>query len=100
MEDGIRKKVIFALLLMAMIFLLASCHVRRPADIRPGITKEDVIRVWGGTYYPTQQIREGKQVEVWEYQFSNSGAVCRVFSYQDRVTTTECWGRMFRPWWY
>jgi hypothetical protein len=95
-----RKKVIFSLLSVWMVLLLASCHVRHPSDIRPGMTKEDVIRAWGGTYLPTQQIREGKQVEVWEYRFANTGAVCRIVFYQDRVTTTECWRGVFRPWWY
>ena len=100
MEGVMKKKVILSLLSIWMVLLLASCHVRHPSDIRPGMTKEDVVRVWGGTYYPTQQIRDGKQVEVWEYQFSNTGAVCRIVFYQDRVTTTQCWGKVFRPWWY
>jgi hypothetical protein len=87
MEDGVRKKVIFPLLFMGMILFLASCHVRRPYDIRPGMIKEDVIRAWGGAYLPTQQIREGKQVEGWEYRFVNTGAVWRIVFYQDRVST-------------
>ena len=95
-----RKKVIFSFLSVWMVLLLASCHVRHPSDIRLGMTKEDVIRAWGGTYFPTHQIREGKPVEVWEYQFTNTGAVCRIVFYQDRVTTTESWRRPHRPWWY
>ena len=95
-----RNKVIFSFLSVWVVLLLASCHVRHPSDIRPGMTKEDVIRAWGETYYPTQQIRNGKQVDVWEYQFANTGAVCRIVFYQDRVTTTQCWGKIFRPWWY
>jgi hypothetical protein len=95
-----KDKVIIALLLVWMALFLASCHVRQPSEIRPGMTKEEVVRAWGGTYYPTQQIREGKQVEVWEYRFANTGAVCRIVFYQDRVTTTECWRGVFRPWWY
>ena len=95
-----KKKVILGFLSVWTVLLLVSCHVRHPYDIRPGMTKEDVIRAWGGTYLPSQQIRDGKQVEVWEYRFANTGAVCRVVFYQDRVTTTQCWGRIFRPWWY
>jgi len=73
-----RKKVIFTLLSVWMVLVLASCHVRHPYDIRPGMTKEDVLRTWGGTYLPSQQVREGKQVEVWEYRFANTGALCRI----------------------
>jgi len=100
MEDVMRKRVILSLLSVGMILFLASCHARHPSDIRPGMTKEDVIRAWGGTYYPTQQIRDGKQVEVWEYHFANTGAVCRTVFYEDRVTTTQCWEKIFRPWWF
>jgi hypothetical protein len=95
-----RKKVIFTLLLVCLAFILASCHVRYPSDIRPGMTKEDVTRAWGGTYLITHQMREGKQVEVWDYHFANTGAVCRIVFYQDKVTTTQCWRRAPRPWWY
>ena len=80
-----RKRVIFALLFMGMILLLASCHVRRPYDVRPGMTKENVARAWGGAYLPTQQIREGRRVEVWEYRFVNTGAVRRIVFHQDMV---------------
>jgi hypothetical protein len=95
-----RKKVVFTLLLVWMALFLASCHVRHPSDIRPGMTREDVIRAWGETYLITHQMREGKQLEVWEYHFANTGAVCRIVFYQDRVTTTECRRRPPRPWWY
>ena len=94
------KKISLTFLSVWVVLFLASCHVRRPYDIRPGMTKEDVVKAWGGTYLPTQQIREGKQVEVWEYRFANTGAVCRITFYQDRVTTTQCWGKVFPPWWY
>ncbi len=94
------KRVILTLLLVWMTFFLTSCHARYPSDIKPGMTKEDVRRVWGGTYLITHQIREGREVEIWDYRFANTGAICRIVFYQDRVTTTQCWHRAPGPWWY
>jgi hypothetical protein len=95
-----RRRVLLILLFAFVTLSSYSCHVRYPSDIRPGMTKEDVIRAWGGTYLITHQIRQGKQVEVWEYHFANTGSVCRIVFYEDRVTTTECWQSPPQPWWY
>jgi hypothetical protein len=95
-----RRGVLLLLLFAFMTLFLLSCHVRHPSDIRPGMMKGDVIRAWGETYLITHPIRQGKQIEVWEYHFANTGSVCRIVFHEDRVTTTQCWRRPPRAWWY
>lgn len=95
-----RKQLIFTLVFVWVTLFLISCHVRYPSDIRPGMTMEDVIRVWGRTYLITHQIREGKQVEVWDYHFGTTGSVCRIVFHEDKVINTQCWRRQPWAWWY
>ena len=95
-----RKQLILTLVFVWVTLFLVSCHVRYPSDIRPGMTKEDVIRVWGRRYLITYQMRDGKQVEVWDYHFETTGTVCRIVFHEDKVTNTQCWRRPLWPWWY
>jgi hypothetical protein len=85
-----RKRIIYLFLFGALILVFSSCHPRHVSDIRPNMTKEEVISFWGGTDLITHKTVEGKPIEIWEYHFSNSGSVCWVTFSQDKVVSTEC----------
>jgi len=85
-----RKRVIYLFLFGALILVFSSCHPRHVSDIRPNMTKEEVISFWGGTDLITHKTLEGKPIEIWEYHFLNSGSVCWVTFSQDKVVSTEC----------
>jgi uncharacterized protein (DUF1330 family) len=82
-----RRQLIFILVLIWAALVLASCHPRHASDIRPGMTKEDVVRTWGAKYL----IREGKPYETWEYHFATSESICIVTFHEDRVVRANCW---------
>lgn len=73
-----------------LILILSSCHPRRVSDIRPNMTKEEVVSHWGSTPLVTHKTADGKAVETWEYHFTNTDSVCWVTFSQDRVVRTEC----------
>ena len=85
-----RMKVLFLFLFVVLIPVFSSCHPRHVSDIKPNMTKEDVVSVWGGTNLITYKTVNEKTIETWEYHFSNSGSICWVSFSQDRVVSTEC----------
>ena len=84
------KRIAYLTLLVALILISSSCHPRHVSDIKPNMTKEEVVSLWGKTDLITHKTVNGKSVETWEYHFSNTDSVCLVTFSQDRVVGTEC----------
>jgi hypothetical protein len=86
------KKKIICLFLFVVLFLVSfACHSRKISDIKPAMTKEKVISLWGSTDLITRKNVDGLgTVEVWEYHFEASDTICSVIFVQDRVARTEC----------
>jgi hypothetical protein len=87
MED---KRIICLFLFVFFILVFSSCHPRHVSDIRPNMTKEDVISLWGKTSLITYKTVNGKTLEIWEYHFLHSDSDCWVTFSQNRVVSTEC----------
>jgi hypothetical protein len=85
-----RKRIIYLFLLVVLILIFSSCHPRHVSDIKPNMTKEEVVSLWGKTDLITHRTEDGKTVETWEYHFSNTDSICWVTFSQDRVVSTEC----------
>ena len=85
-----RKSIVFLSLFVVLILIFSSCHPRHVSDIKPNMTKGEVVSLWGGTHLITHRTVEGKTIETWEYHFFNSGSYCWVTFSQDRVVSTEC----------
>ncbi len=85
-----REKVLRLFLLVVLILVSSSCHPRHVSDIKPNMTKEEVVSLWGKTDLITYRTVNGKPVEIWEYHFSNSGSACWITFSQDRVASTQC----------
>jgi len=85
-----RKRICYAFLFVVLILVFSSCHPRQVADIKPNMTKEDVVSLWGTTNLITYNTVQGKTVETWEYHFATSNSICWVTFVQDRVTNTQC----------
>jgi hypothetical protein len=86
-----KKKVVFLLLSAVLIFVLSSCHTRSITDIKPAMTKEKVISLWGPTNLISHKNVEGLgDLEIWEYHFASSDTICSVIFVQNRVARTEC----------
>jgi hypothetical protein len=75
---------------VVLILVFTSCHPRHVSDIKPAMTKEEVVSLWGPTNLITHKTTDGKTFETWEYHFASSGSVCSVTFIQDKVVTTEC----------
>ncbi len=84
------KHIIYLPFFVALILISSSCHPRHVSDIKPNMTKEEVISLWGKTDLITYKTVGGKTVETWEYHFSTTDSVCLVTFSQDRVVRTEC----------
>ena len=89
-EEMKRKRICYGFLFIALILVFSSCHPRQVADIKPNMTKEDVVSLWGTTNLITYNTVQGKSVETWEYHFATSNSICWVTFVQDRVTNTQC----------
>ncbi len=85
-----KKRVVYLFVFVALVFILSSCHPRHVSDIKPNMTKEEVVSSWGGTSLITYKTVNGKTIEIWEYHFSNTGSICWITFSQDRVVSTEC----------
>ena len=85
-----KKKIVFLLLSAVVIFAFSSCHTRSITDIKPAMTKEKVISLWGETNRMYQKNADGFVFEVWEYHFASSDTICSVIFVQDRVARVEC----------
>jgi hypothetical protein len=84
------KKIICLLLLVALMLVSSSCHSRNISDIKPAMTKEKVISLWGPTNLITHKNADGFTLEIWEYHFASSDTICSIIFVQDRVARTEC----------
>jgi len=85
-----RKRIRYIFLFTVLILVFSSCHPRHASDIRPNMTKEEVVSFWGTTNLITYNTVNGKTVETWEYHFATSDSICWVTFVQDRVTNTRC----------
>ena len=85
-----RKRILCLFFFVALVLVISSCHPRHVSDIKPNMTKEGVVSLWGKTDLITDRTVNGKAVEIWEYHFSNSDSICWITFSQDRVVTTQC----------
>jgi hypothetical protein len=85
-----RKGIISLFLFTILILAFSSCHPRHVSDIKPAMTKEEVVSLWGRTDLINYKTTNGITLETWEYRFAGSGSICQITFIQDRVSTTEC----------
>jgi len=85
-----KKKIICLFLFVVFILVSSSCHSRNISDIKPAMTKEKVISLWGPTNLITHKNADGFTLEIWEYNFASSDTICSIIFVQDRVARTEC----------
>ena len=86
-----KKKIICLFLFVVLILVSSACHSRSISDVKPAMTKEKVISLWGPTNLITHKNVNGLgTLEVWEYHFASSDTICSVIFVQDRVARTEC----------
>ncbi len=83
-----RIRYIFLFIILILVF--SSCHPRHVSDIKPNMTKEEVMSFWGKTDLITYKTVNGKTVETWEYHFATSDSVCWITFIEDKVATTQC----------
>jgi len=95
-----RKRVIYLFLFFVLILVLSSCHPRHVSDIKPAMTKEEVVSLWGRTDLITHKTTNGTTLETWEYYFVSSDSVCRITFIQDRVAATQCDRSPVGRWYY
>jgi hypothetical protein len=93
-----RRGIHYIFLLFVLILVFSSCHPRHISDIKPNMTKEEVMSLWGKTDLITHKTVSGKHVETWEYHFATSDSICWITFIQDRVATTQC--RRPAPYYY
>ena len=86
-----KKKIICLFLFVVLILVFSSCHSRNISDIKPAMTKEKVISLWGPTNLISHKNVNGLgTLEIWEYHFESSDTICSVTFVQDREARTEC----------
>jgi hypothetical protein len=84
------ERIAYLFLFVGLILIFSSCHPRHVSDIKPNMTREEVVSLWGKTDLITHRIVKGKTLETWEYNFSNTDSICLVTFSQDKVVGTEC----------
>ena len=96
-----RNRIICLSLFIVLILIFASCHSRHVLDIKPTMTKEEVVSLWGRTNLITYKTVNGTTLETWEYHFAGSGSICRITFIQDRVTANpQCDRPPVGRWYY
>ena len=86
-----KKRIICLFLFAVSMLVFSSCHSRSITDIKPAMTKEKVISLWGTTNLMSHKNVEGLgDVEIWKYHFASSDTICSVIFVQNRVARTEC----------
>jgi hypothetical protein len=86
-----KKKIVCLFLLVLVVLVFSSCHSRSMTDVKPAMTKEKVIALWGTTNLMSHKNVEGLgDVEIWKYHFASSDTICSVIFVQNRVARTEC----------
>jgi len=88
-----RKRIICLFLFVVLILVFSSCHPRYVSDIKPAMTKKEVVSLWGRTDLITHKTTNGTTLETWEYHFAGSGSICRITFIQDRVAANPQCGR-------
>jgi len=95
-----RKRLVCLFSMVILLLVFSSCHRRHISDIKPTMTKEEVISLWGQTPMITYKTTNGTTFETWEYHFSSSGSICQITFNQDRVTDTPKCDRSPRRQWF
>jgi hypothetical protein len=95
-----RKRIIYLFLFVVLILIFSSCHPRHVSDIKPNMTKEEVVSLWGKTDLISYGTANGRATETWEYHFLNSDSICWVTFSQDRVVATQCRPLRGGRYWY
>jgi len=97
-----RKRIIGLFFFVVLILFLPSCHPRHASDIKPNMTKEEVMSLWGETPLITNKTVDAKTYETWEYHFATTNSICWITFLQDRVVSTQCRPvrRYYRPYPY
>jgi hypothetical protein len=85
-----KKRIVFLFLFVVLNLVFSSCHPRYVSDVKPNMTREEVVSLWGRTNLITYKTVNGKSIETWEYYFSNSDSICWVNFFQDKVVAAEC----------
>ena len=85
-----RKRMVCLFLSGVLIIIFSSCHPRYASDIKPNMTKEEVVSLWGKTDLVTFKNVNERSLETWEYYFSSSDSICWVAFSEDRVVATQC----------
>ena len=85
-----RKRIIGLFFFVVLILILSSCHPRHASDIKPNMTKGEVVSFWGETPLITYKTGNGKTYETWEYHFATTDSICWVAFLEDRVVSTQC----------
>ena len=86
-----KKRIICLFLFVILVLVSSSCQTRNISDIRPAMTKDQVISLWWSTELITRKNVDGLgTVEIWEYHFEASDTICTVIFVHDKVTRTEC----------
>ncbi len=86
-----KNRIICLLLMVALVLVFTSCHTRSISDVKPAMTKEQVISLWGTTNLITHRNVEGMgDMEIWDYHFASSDTICSVIFVQNRVARVEC----------
>lgn len=83
-----KKKIICLFVFLMLIF--SSCSSRSISAIKPAMTKEQVISLWGATNLITYKNADGYTLEIWEYNFASTNSTCLIIFVEDRVARTEC----------
>jgi hypothetical protein len=88
-----KKKIVCLFLLVFLVLVFSSCHTRGMTDIKPAMTKEQVISLWGATNLITYKNADGYTLEIWQYNFASTKSTCFITFVEDRVARTECYPR-------
>jgi len=94
------KRIICLFLFVALFLVFSSCHPRHVSDIKPNMTKEEVVSLWGKTDLISYGTVNGRATETWEYHFLNSNSICWVTFSQDTVVATQCRPLRGGRYWY
>ncbi len=81
------KRILCAFLFIILTLVFPSCHPRHVSDIKPGMTKEEVVSLWGKGLV-SYKIVNGRNIETWEY--SKSKSICSVDFFKETVVASEC----------
>jgi hypothetical protein len=55
-----RKRIIYMFLFVVLVLFFPSCHPRNVSDIKPNMTKEEVVSLWGKHPLPPLRLLMGR----------------------------------------